>query len=181
MVQKYNENKNSKKYKGKCGCFTSQMKALQYAVTHKLKNIVILEDDAIFDGKKMPKLPKDEPTLFGAVLQHPDDWNKTKKFKKNNADKIIKNFKKGVNLIDYDKFRFTGAFCIYYPDYTCCQNILNHIYDSGKPLKHFDIYLGENRLVKYLVYPSIYTHDDTLTGSSIAGGYEGVIKNYKKI
>ena len=64
--------------------------------------------------------------------------------------------------------------------FKCCQNILNHIYESGKPLKHFDIYLGENKLVKYLVYPSIYTHDDTLTGSSISAG-EGIIKNYKKV
>ena len=37
MIQKYNENKKSKRYKGKCGCFTSQMKALQYAVDHKIK------------------------------------------------------------------------------------------------------------------------------------------------
>ena len=148
----------------------------------KLKNIIILEDDAILDsGKNIPRLPKDEPTLLGAVLQHPNDWSKTNQFKKNNVDKIIKNFKKGVNLIDFDKFRTTGAFSIYYPDYKCCQKILDHIQNSGKQLKHFDIYLGENRLIKYLLYPSVFTHDDTLTGSSIAGGYEGVIKNYKKI
>jgi len=181
MINKYNEDKNSKKYKGKCGCFTSHIKALEYAVDNKLKNIQILEDDAFLDSHDIiMDMPRDAPSLLGGVLQHPTDWKKTNDFKKNDVDDIISNFEDGINLIDYDKYRFTGSYAIFYPDYKCCQKILNYIFNSGKPLKHFDIYLCNNKLVKYLIYPSIYKHDDTKTGSSITNG-EGIIKNYKKI
>jgi hypothetical protein len=186
MPLKYNQKADSKRFKGKLGCFTAHMKALQFAIDKKLDNIIILEDDALLDtsiymlNHLEAGCPRDI-CLFGGVLQHPKTYNKQKEFRENEAPEIIKTFKCGFNEIDYDKFRFTGAWAIFYPDYHHCQKIMNYIKHSGKKLTHYDIYLAKNKLVKYLAYPSVFTHNDRMTGSSINCRPEGIIKNYIKL
>lgn len=188
---KRNQSTDSKRYKGMMGCLTAHMKALQYAVKHRLKNIIILEDDAILDksSEGLKYLENNYPTdicLLNGILQHPTTYAKQREFLQNKYQNIIDNFKIGVNEINYKEFRFSGAFSIYYPDWTFCQKIMDKIVGEfivGKIVNHFDIYLSRKKLVKQLVYPSVFTHNDTLTGtgSNINCRCEGIIKNYCRV
>ena len=179
MKRRHNESTETRWYKGKCGCFTSHIKVLEYIVENQLNNVVILEDDAIYDPPpKIADLPQDEPTLLAGILHHPKRWSENRWWKKSKFNEVIKTLKEGINEIDYNLYRWTGTWSIYYPKYECCKKILDLIYFKKK-LKHFDLYLSQHHLVKYLHYPSIYTHDDTKTGSSInLSNARCILKNY---
>ena len=58
---------DKKKILGRVGCFLGHLRALQYAVTHKLKNVIILEDDCVYTKKKtftFPKPPTDNDMFY---------------------------------------------------------------------------------------------------------------------
>lgn len=174
----HTENINSKKSKGRMACFASHIKALEYIVNNKLNNIVVLEDDAFLDGNIIGKLPQDGATLLAGIIRDPNKWSNDVNFRKNKVKNIIKNFKKGVNIIDYDKFRWSGAYSIYYPNWKIAKNNLEFIKNSETKYKHYDIYLANNKLVKYLHYPSIFTHDDRESVTQVSTKNNGYIKNY---
>tara|TARA_R110000824_G_scaffold157869_3_gene331405 strand:- start:4212 stop:4922 length:711 start_codon:yes stop_codon:yes gene_type:complete len=178
MYRRYNESDDSSQWKAKCGIFQAHINALQYIVDKKKDNVIILEDDSFYEPPECVILPEDAPCLLNGKLCHPTAWKKNIEFVKDKVDDILNTFTSSLHEIDYDTYRWSGAFAIYYPKWENARSILDFIYKSGKKLTHFDIYLAKNRLVKYLHYPSIYTHDDTLTKGK-CGGYEGFIKNYK--
>jgi GR25 family glycosyltransferase involved in LPS biosynthesis len=174
----HNENINSKKTIGKINCFASHIKALEYIVDNKLNDVVILEDDAILDGNIID-LPNDGACLLGATLRHPTNWNKDNDFRKNEVHKIISNFKKGINEIDYKKYRWNTAHSIYYPNWEIAKQILDFIKSKKYKFKHFDLFLSTFKLIKYLHYPSIYNHDDRDSISQINSKNKNVfIKDY---
>ena len=174
----HNEDINSKKTKAKMACFSSHIKALEYIVKNKLDNVVILEDDAFLDGEIIDNFPDDGACLLGATLRHPTNWNKDAKFRKNNVNDIIKKFKIGINTIDYNIYRWTQAHAIYYPNWTVAKINLNIIKKSKYKYKHYDIFLSDRKLVKYLHYPSIFTHDDRKSVTQVSKTNNGYIKNY---
>ena len=92
---------------------------------------MILEDDSILSSK-LPdpsKLPNDSLTLFSGRIQPPKSWKDSENFHKNcTPKKIIKSFKKGVNLIDYDKFRFTQSNAIFVPNKEVLRSGLEPLY-----------------------------------------------------
>ena len=173
----HTEDINSRKTRGKMGCFSSHVKTLQYIVDNKLNNTVILEDDAFLDGNIIGKFPNDGACLLGGTLRHPNNWTLDNKFRKNKVKGIIKKFKQGVNVIDYDKYRWTQTHAIYYPKWEVAKEILYFIKNTNYKFKHFDLFLCDHKLVKYLHYPSIFTHDDRESESQI-NKKNGYIKNY---
>jgi hypothetical protein len=181
MSRRHNQDINSKRFKGKCGCFTSHMKVLRYIVNNKINNVVVLEDDALLKSVVEPYGMSncDSPVLLGGSLCHPSNWKYNNEFIKKKVYEIIFDFEYGINKINYDKYRFTGAWAIYYPKWKHAQQILDFIYENKK-LTHFDIYLSKNKLIKYLHYPSLYVHNDLLLGSQIGDAPEGIIDNYIK-
>lgn len=196
-----------KKPRGRMGCFGAQCRALKYIVDNKLDNIAILEDDAQIDRKSMgikagetfdtSHFPQDAPTLLGGMFHHPKNWGKDKKWIKEELPKIIKDFKKGINKIDYNQKRFTGTFAIYYPKWEVARDVLKKIEDIGNknksplgsgPYKHLDLFFGDHQLIPYFHYPSLFTHNDGIdknrkykgSFSNITSG-EGVLKNYMNL
>ena len=183
FFSRYNQDRKSSKFNGFVGNFSSHVKCYHYIIKHNLKNTVILEDDSILSSK-LPdpsKLPNDSLTLFSGRIQPPKSWKDSENFHKNcTPKKIIKSFKKGVNLIDYDKFRFTQSNAIFVPNKEVAKNVLNHMKKS-KHYKSMDLYYSKEKLVKYLYYPAPFTHDDQIAkvGSNILKGKgQGIIKNY---
>jgi len=172
----HNEDVNSKKVKGRMACFSSHIKALEYIVNNKINDIVILEDDAFLEGEIID-LPNNSACLLGGTLRHPIKWSMDYKFRKNEVSNIINNFNNGINIIDYDKFRWTQAYSIYYPKWEIAKEILDFIKNTKYMFKHYDIFLANHRLIKYLHYPSIYSHDDRDSISQV-NKKNGYIKNY---
>ena len=192
------------KAKNRMGCFGAHTNALQYVVDNKIDNVAILEDDAQIDRRQMgiragetfdtSGFPQDAPTLLGATFRHPKSWGKDNEWRKNTLPKLIPKFKKGVNPLNYDDMRWSQAHAIYYPTHQVAGQLLDKIKQIGAenkkklgsgPYKHYDLFLGENRLIPYFHYPSLFTHNDGIdeyrnpkaVGSSIGKG-EGIVKNY---
>jgi hypothetical protein len=145
MKRRYNENLDGKKFKGKCGCLAAHLKTLELICLMKLNNVIVLEDDAFLDvGLEGCDIPEclEQPCLLGA------------------AQNIIDSFKPGINRIDYKKFRWIGTYAILYPTWESAAKILKHVKEC-KTLNSWDLYLANNKLINYLHYPSVFTHDDT--------------------
>lgn len=167
---------------GISGCFSSHIKCLKYIIENKLDNTIILEDDSIkVNDFPVEELPQDAPTFFAGRIAHPTNWKYNKKFVKEEADNIISNFKKGINLIDREKFRVHTSSAIYFPNIKVAEELLNYIL-TIRMYKHYDLYLSKYNLVKYLYYPSIFKHDDSLSGSNYDTRRKAIIiNNYKVI
>lgn len=174
----HTESPNSQAFRNRMCCFASHVKALKYIVNNKINKVVVLEDDAFLDGSIKNPLPEDGATLLGGVLRHPSRWESDKHFIATKAPKIINKFKRGVNRIHYDSYRWTGAWAIYYPNWKVAKDILDFILSKKFKFKHYDIFLANHKLIKYLYYPSIFTHDDTKSVSQVSSKKAGVIKNY---
>ena len=193
------------KAKNRMGCFGAHCRALEYVAENKIDNIAILEDDAQIDRKSMnidaggvfdtSEFPQDAPMLLGATMAHPKSWGQDQKWKREELPHHIKGWSKGPNQLDYDKMRWSQAHAIYYPTHQVAQDTLDRIKGIGEantkqagsgPYKHYDLFMGENRLVPYFHYPSVFTHNDGIdkdrqplkkVGSSIGKG-EGIVKDY---
>ena len=178
FLVRYNQDKNSQKVQGYIGNFSSHIKVLKHIVNNNLKNSVILEDDSQLEFlPPIAKLPKDAITQFSGRLQ-PKRWEDVKSFHQGcEPQKIIKTFKKGLNKINHDDYRFTQSNAIYVPNKKEAQKILDTI-EKAKHYKSYDFFLNDHHLLDYLWYPAPFTHDDLSTGSSITKGGEGRIKNY---
>jgi len=85
--------------------------------------------------------------------------NRQMKSQKEVIHPIIKSFDEGLNVIDYDKIRWSCCACIYYPTPQSAQNILEYIYKK-KSYRTFDLFLSESKLISYLYYPSPFKIDD---------------------
>ena len=177
---RYNMSKDSKKYKAATANISSHIKILKMIVKQNLKNVIILEDDSIqnTDLPKISELPTDAPTLFSGQLAHPHSWNEDKEWKKKKAKKVINSFQKGVNKIDYDKYRWTQSNALFIPNKHVAEHILK-VLDEIKSFKlYYDMLLSHNKLVPYLYYPAPFRHDDTMVPSQITGHTIGNIENY---
>lgn len=179
---RYNMSKKSKKFKGATGNIATHIKILNMIVDQNLSNVLILEDDSIQNTKlpKVSELPKDAATLFSGQIRHPFSWAKDEEWRKNEVKNIIKNFKKGVNEIDYTKYRWTQSNAIFIPNKQVAQNMLNKLEEIKSFKLYYDMLLANNKLIKYLYYPAPFRHDDTLQNviSQIGGVPQGNIENY---
>ena len=182
MFLRYNVDKHSNKFNGYVGNFSSHIKTLQYIVKEKLNNCVLLEDDSILTKENLPDpttLPQDGMTLFSGRLQKPT-WKNLKEWHQNGEpQKIIQTFQQGINLMDYDTFRFTQSNAIFIPNETVAKDVLHHMKTSKYKYKSMDLYYSQHKLVKYLYYPAPFIHDDLLAkvGSNI-NSLHGVMKDY---
>ena len=65
---------SKKKVMGRVGCYLGHLRALQYAMKHKLQNVIILEDDCNFiqnEKFKFPKPPKNNDMFYiGGLFEH---------------------------------------------------------------------------------------------------------------
>ena len=163
-------------------CFASHLNILKHIVNNKLNEVVVCEDDC-FKINDIDYSTIKDITLLGGVIRHPTSWDKDKEFQKNNDI----TFEEGVNKIDYKKYRWSGAFAIYYPSWEQSNDLLNTIL-SKTSYRHYDLFLSKNKLINYLYYPTPYIHCDNMNkegcyckSTSQIGGGDGIIENYKNL
>ena len=176
---RYNMSKSSRKFKAGTANISSHIKILKMIVEKNMKNVIILEDDSIqnTDLPNVNELPTDGATLFSGQLAHPFSWNEDKLWKKNTARKTVKSFKKGVNRINYDKYRWTQSNAIFIPNKAVAANMLKVLDEIDSYKLYYDMLLAHNKLVSYLYYPAPFRHDDTRVSGQI-GSRQGNIENY---
>lgn len=182
VVTRYNTNKNGRKFKGATANISSHLKILNMIVDENLSNVIVLEDDSIQNTKlpKISELPTDSATLFSGQIRHPFSWEEEPAWIKTDLKKVIKSLKNGVNVIDYNKYRWTQCNAIFIPNKNVAKELLNNI-DNTKAFKlYYDMLLANNKLIKYLYYPAPFRHDDTLQNviSQVGGVLQGNIENY---
>lgn len=163
--------------------FASHLNILKYIVDNKLNQVIVNEDDAILNGNINALKDLKEATLLGGTLRHPTNWAKDKEWRKNNDIRL----QIGENTIDYEKYRWTQIYSVYYPVWEEAKRIYDAVISADK-YKHYDIFLAEKRLIKKLHYPSIFTHIDNVDknkkyskAESQIGEAQGIIQNYKML
>ena len=141
---------------------------------------VICEDDAILVESRsidISTLPRDGITLLGGCIRTPGAWSREKAEFVNNLKflDIVKNFKPGINIIDYDKFRWTNCLAYFLP-WNMARHLVEdvrRILDEGKGFRPVDIWLGKNIWMKYIHYPNIFIDmDDSVTQVNSPKGHQ---------
>lgn len=153
-------------------CFNSHLKMMKKIVDEKLNDVIICEDDSIkvydVDTSNI-----NEICLFGGTIRHPSNWAKDREWRKTNDI----SFQDGMNKIDYEKYRWTQTYAIYYPTWEDTNKLLKTILESKNKYCHLDIFLSKNKLINYLYYPSPFMSCDE--GISQIGSSQGIVKDYK--
>ena len=127
-------------------------------VEKNMKHVVVCEDDAV----RVRLLPSPSSfeghiTLLGGRLAGPTSWRTQREdwLDSGAALRVYKSFRRGLNRIDYDKYRWLNTVAVYYPDATAAQRVLN-AYDASEHVTYFDIFLASNRLVTHIWFPNCF-------------------------
>jgi len=179
IIDRFNFRYNTSEDKKKriMSVFNSHLKILQKIVDEKLNDVVVCEDDSIKlnDDHQLSKI--NEICLFGGVLRHPSNWKEDTKWRKEKVDDIIESFDDGMNKIEYDKYRWTQIYAVYYPSWEKANELLKSILESKKKYCHIDIFISKNKLINYLYYPTPFMSSDD--GISQVDIPQGIVKDYK--
>lgn len=141
-------NTGESKALGHIGCFGSHIKALNKIVKENLKNVLVLEDDSS-DITKLPTGLKDYPHAV-----YLGGWIVKPKIKDIRSPVNKNNFHKGINKIDYDKFRVLSTRAYFVPNKEEAKRMLDIINKAPK-LKNVDIFFSNNEMIKYFYYPAV--------------------------
>tara|TARA_R110001599_G_scaffold171084_1_gene361509 strand:+ start:133 stop:798 length:666 start_codon:yes stop_codon:yes gene_type:complete len=142
-------------------CSLSHKRLLQKIIDEDLKNIVIIEDDALIDDfDRLDELEDIKEFCyiggnFGSPLLK-DNNEFTKGGKK---DILRESLSKGLNVIDLKEFRLGHACGYYIPNKEVSQMILSNI-PKGKKERAIDaeyIFLQKKGKINKFIYPAIST------------------------
>ena len=177
-------NVSDKQKRNVVGCLISHLRVLRYIVKNKLKDVLIIEDDAIVDFKKLKrlkikKLPRDKMIYFGGIVRS---------LKLNDSlwsyNNTIKTFKIGLNKINPKKFKIGATHGYFIPEWGVAKRILKYI-DNKERLRAIDgefALMQRDRidLVDSFIYPAIVylKMDEALDGFSSKYGIPRDMRNY---
>lgn len=160
-VERYHFRHNAKmEYRKKVvACSLSHKRLLQKIINEDLKDIIIIEDDAIIE--KWDRL-KDlegckEFCYIGGQINAPlmKDFKKFEDIK----DSVRENFCKGINVIDPKEFRLAHTCGYYIPNRRVAQDILSNIPHGSKERAIDTEYIAlqkKGKITKF-IYPAIAT------------------------
>jgi len=148
MISRYNFPRES--HLGRCGCFLSHTKLLEYIVDFRLDNVLILEDDAIKINEIPLDYPKDSIVYVGGFIHHKQMMNN---------QKIEINHEKGINEVS-EEYRMLGCLAYIIPHHSVALKILNKIY-SQRRFKAIDIMMGNIGIKQYYNYPPSFIEEKT--------------------
>lgn len=138
-------------------CSQSHKNLLLKIIQENLKDVIIIEDDAIFDFSRLNEL-KDlkEFTYLGGEITSKLMKN-MKQFEKEDKQQLISELNVGINKIDPKIFKI-GQTCGYFvPDATCAQDILSNI-PNGSKERAIDteyIFLQRKEKIKDFIFPPL--------------------------
>lgn len=140
-------------------CSKSHKNLLIKIIKEDLKNVVIIEDDAIIeDFERLKELEEvNEFCYIGGDITSPLLKN-MKDFKSNGKkDSLRFEFIKGLNQINPKEFKI-GQTCGYYiPNSKVAQHILNNIpvNDKERAIDNEYMYLQKRGVINYFIYPAL--------------------------
>ena len=155
-------------------CFFSHFKLWQKIAVGNL-NTIICEDDALLVRDiDLPTFSDDCITLLGGCIRTPGAWCREKSEFVENLKflNIVKNFKPGLNIIDYDKFRWTNCLAYYLP-VNIARKLVNKVEADKHKVRPVDIWLGQTGFVQQLFFPNIFIDmDDSVTQVNSPKGHQ---------
>ncbi len=163
QVERYHFRHNAKmEYRKKVvACSLSHKNLLQKIINEDLKDIIIIEDDAVIDKwDRLEELENvNEFCYIGGDITSPF-LKDMKKFKEDGEKENVRYCcQKGINVIDTDVFKI-GQTCGYFiPNKEVAQMILSNI-PNGKKERAIDneyISLQKKRKIEKFIYPAIAT------------------------
>ena len=148
MLKKLNTIYNTKKKSiiAKLGCIAAHRKALLAIYSNQTKNNLILEDDANLSGG-LPVVPKETCYMGGWIV--PPQISKTGKVKLNIKPK------RGLNKIDYDKFKIITTHALFIKEIDEATMLLDSTIQPEK-IKNYDVHLADNQYFKNYYYPPVF-------------------------
>jgi len=165
MLKKLKTIYNTKKKSiiAKLGCTAAHRKALLAIYSNQTHNNLIIEEDAGLMGS-LPLPPKESCYMGGWIV--PPHVSKAGKVK------IDVHPKKGLNKINYDKFKIITTHSLFIKSHKEATDLLDMTIQPEK-LKNYDIFLAEERFLTSYYYPSVFVQEKHK--SEISGD---VNKNY---
>ena len=139
-------NTKDKSIIAKLGCIAAHRKALLAIFSNQTNNNLILEEDATLSGD-LPIPPKESCYMGGWIV--PPQISKTGKVKLN------VNPKKGINMIDYDKFKVITTHALFVQTHEEALILLESTILPEK-LKNYDIHLAECEMFDAYYYPPVF-------------------------
>ena len=139
-------NTKDKSIIAKLGCIAAHRKALLAIFSNQTNNNLILEEDATLSGD-LPIPPKESCYMGGWIV--PPQISKTGKVKLN------VNPKKGINMIDYDKFKIITTHALFVQTHEEALILLESTILPEK-LKNYDIHLAECEMFDAYYYPPVF-------------------------
>ena len=134
----------------KLGNIAAHRKALLAIYSSKTNNNIILEEDSVFGTIKLPPPPNVSCYMGGWIV--PPQITK--------AGKIIPdiNPKKGINKINYDKFKIIMTHALFIKSYNEALKLFQTTITDK--IKNYDIHLNDVKILTNFYYPPIFVQDD---------------------
>tara|TARA_Y100000389_G_scaffold123352_3_gene120677 strand:+ start:4902 stop:5570 length:669 start_codon:yes stop_codon:yes gene_type:complete len=148
MLKKLSTIYNTKKKSiiAKLGCIAAHRKALLAIYSNQTKNNLILEDDANLTGN-LPVVPKESCYMGGWIV--PPQISKTGKVK------LAIKSKRGLNKINYDKFKIITTHALFIKEIDEATMLLDSTIQPEK-IKNYDVHLADNQYLKNYYYPPVF-------------------------
>jgi hypothetical protein len=138
-------------------------------------NTIIAEDDAILVRDiDLTILSDDCITLLGGCIRTPGAWcREMAEFVENMKFlDIVKNFKPGLNNIDYDNFRWTNCLAYYLP-VNIARKLVDKVVADKHKVRPVDIWLGQTGFVQQLFFPNMFIDmDEAVTQVNSPKGHQ---------
>jgi len=162
ILEKYHFRYNAKKnYRRKVvACAESHQNMLKHIISNDLKEVVIIEDDAVINDFSRLEELKDinDFTYIGGDITSLT-LNKSNEFRRTKKEKIRESLKKGLNEIDISNWRIAHACGYYIPNKEVAEKILKLIpvYEKCRAIDKEYMMLQEKKIIKDFIYPAIVT------------------------
>lgn len=131
----------------KIGCIYAHRNALRMIKKQQTNNNVILEEDATLDHL-LPNPPSKSSYLGG--------WIVPPKVTLAGKQKVtIPTLKKGLNQVDFDKFKVLMTHAYFVKTHEKADEVLKVI-EGPEPIKNYDIFLNDYRFFRNFYYPAIF-------------------------
>ena len=142
-------NTKDKSIIAKLGCIAAHRKALLAIYSNQTHNNLILEEDAGLMSP-LPSPPSKSCYMGGWIV--PPLISK--------AGKVTINVKpkKGLNKIDYDKFKIVTTHALFIKGHEEATELLDMTIQPEK-LKNYDIFLAEDKFFDSYYYPSVFVQE----------------------
>ena len=178
-------NCSEEKRRNRAAVFAAHLRALQYVVDHNIRDAIVLEDDAVArpnspsPGALRPSdLPDDDACLLSGLVAEPRNWQRNARWLKEQAPGLLASLVRGVNEIDYERYRWHGQLAMYYPTPEVAARYIGYLCEP-KRYTYNDLMLSKQRHPKYLLYPAAFDNDDG--GVSQNNHPAGLIRDYVKV